>query len=457
MAGSGRRKRWLPAPVKGGLGLALAWWLFQWAQATPSNLADKVLGTLALWGVGSVIGGRSISRVLWECGWHVGLDVGWATFLAVLAAATVLVPLGYLTRLLARARVRGGGADPLDRVRVWAGEHPRRVAWLTAAPALLWAARVVFGRSNWWLSFGGLRAWLVSAEGVVMALLAATAVYALTRAGVRSMLAPTLDEAASPDSADLADKKDIVFRAVAVTRRTRAAIGVVAALSAVASAVFFLMPVQTLNGTPAAAGLAAFVAFVLGSAVVFRRSSLVAVGVDGVLVMPGTASTHFVAYRDLDDARAAGESIELVREGVVLRLQLHGEDAAKRDAVIAKIRAAIARAKQGASAVAGQIVASATSERLARTARGDGGEYRAPALTRDQLWDIVEAPEVDAAARTAAATALATTDESGVRARLRVAAEQIADPDVRVALREIAEGDDAPDEEARPARRIASR
>jgi hypothetical protein len=125
--------------------------------------------------------------------------------------------------------------------------------------------------------------------------------------------------------------------------------------------------------------------------------------------------------------------------------------------VIAKIRAAIARAKHGASAVAGQIVASGTSERLARTARGDGGEYRAPALTLEQLWEIVEAPEVDAAARTAAATALATTDESGARARLRVAAEQIADPEVRGALRDIAEGDDEPVEEDRPARRLASR
>jgi hypothetical protein len=457
MAEGGRRRSRLPAPLKGGVGLALGWGLFLWVYATPSTIADRVVGMLATWGIGSGTVGSGMAHLLWVCGWHIGLNVGWGTFVATLATATVVMPLGYLARLMARARVRGGMADPLDRARAWTAGRTRGGAWLQAVPALLWLAAMVDGSFDWWWHDGSVeRMALVAGECGLAAVVAAAAVLALTRAGVRSMLAPTLDEAA-PDDADLASKKDIVFRAVAVTRRTRAAIGSVAALSALASAVFFLLPVQALNGTPAAVGLAAFVAFVLGSAVVFRRSSLVAVGVDGVLVMPGAARTHFVAYRDLDDARAAGSSIELVREGVVMRLQLHGEDAAKRDAVIAKIRVAIARAKHGASAVAGQIVASATSERLARTARGDGGEYRAPALTLEQLWEIVEAPEVDAAARTAAATALATTDESGARARLRVAAEQIADPEVRGALRDIAEGDDEPVEEDRPARRLASR
>lgn len=441
--------------MKGGLGLALGWGLFLWQSGAP-NLGDRVLGTLAAWGIGGGYGGSGIAHALWDYGWHIGLDVGWATFIATLAAATVVLPLGYVTRLLARARLRSGRSDPLDDVRAWAAKYPRTAGWPMVAPALLWFTTTLRHTFDWWAGQSPPLQGLVAAQSFILAALAGTFVYALSRVAARSLLAPTLDEAA-PDSADLSSKKDIVFRAVAVTRRTRAAIGAVAAVSAVASAVFFLLPVQALNGTPAAVGLAAFVAFVLGSAVVFRRSSLVAVGVDGVLVMPGTASTHFVAYRDLDDARAAGSSIELVREGVVIRLQLHGEDAAKRDAVIAKIRAAIARAKKGASAVAGQIVASATSERLARTARGDGGEYRAPALTPEQLWEIVEAPEVDAAARTAAAAALATTDESGARARLRVAAEQIADPEVRGALRDIAEGDDEPAEEERPARRMASR
>ena len=67
-------------------------------------------------------------------------------------------------------------------------------------------------------------------------------------------------------------------------------------------------------------------------------------------------------------------------------------------------------------------------------------ERPVPALTRDQLWTLVEGPEHDRETRTAAARALATTGSEGERARLRIAAEHCAEPKVRVELLGIARG-----------------
>jgi hypothetical protein len=67
------------------------------------------------------------------------------------------------------------------------------------------------------------------------------------------------------------------------------------------------------------------------------------------------------------------------------------------------------------------------------------------ALTRDQLWALVEGPEVEASARRAAAEALVSSAASGdgrERARLRVAADHCAEPNVRVALAELAGTDE---------------
>jgi hypothetical protein len=69
--------------------------------------------------------------------------------------------------------------------------------------------------------------------------------------------------------------------------------------------------------------------------------------------------------------------------------------------------------------------------------------YREPAVSREQLWELVEGPTTDAATRTAAAQALANGLDVADRARLRVAASQCTDLRVRVAMGLLAREDDA--------------
>ena len=96
--------------------------------------------------------------------------------------------------------------------------------------------------------------------------------------------------------------------------------------------------------------------------------------------------------------------------------------------------------KEGRGATAAQMVASSSKEALARVAHG-GADYRMAAMTREQLWALVEGPEIEGSARKAAAAALAMSSDDGERTRLRVAAEHCAEPHVRIALEEIARGE----------------
>ncbi|MGO8992020.1 MAG: hypothetical protein ACLQVI_01735 [Polyangiaceae bacterium] len=362
-----------------------------------------------------------------------------AAYVTVFAAAVVLGPLGLLGRMVATARVRTGAADPIEPVRRWIAAHPSWFRVLTVVPPALWAVYTeIHGLGDW----GGRRdlgseyVGFVGAYGIV-GVFATIALTGLLRSAVRSFVAPVVDESV-PQRAEVA-KDEITFDAVAVTRETRAAVGAMLALNIGALAVA-LSSHRVFSDPSVLAGLVAYSAVALGGAALFRHASQVAIGVDGVLVK-GTSRTRFFAYRDLDAARVEGGDLLLVRrDRVVLRLQLHGEDASKRDAVLARIREAIDRVKEGRGAVSAQLVSSATSEQLARAA-GGGADYRGASLTREQLWALVEGPEIESSARRVAAEALARTSDEADRARLRVAAEHCAAPEVRVALGRLAEGE----------------
>ena len=115
------------------------------------------------------------------------------------------------------------------------------------------------------------------------------------------------------------------------------------------------------------------------------------------------------------------------------------------------MREAIARVKEGRSALPAELVSTATADELARAA-GGGANYRGAALTREQLWALVEGPEIEANARRAAAEALARTSDGADRARLRVAAGHCAAPEVRVAIERIADEEPADGERERELR-----
>ena len=360
------------------------------------------------------------------------IDFATMPTIAVYAAwATFLVPLGFVVRMVARARVRSGGRDPIDWLRAWYGAHPKGgAAILSVLPALwgLLAYRDLYYRTP----FDHTRA-----EVIPIVLASVVFQYLAARGTVRGFFQPTVDP--KEESRIEISPDEIRFDAVAVTRETRAAVGGLAGLSVAMVLWVATLPIAVLFRDPRLfTAVAVYAGIAAVSATVFRLASRVAVGVDGVLVK-GTSRTRFYPYRDIDAVRVTNGDIELVRrDRVVLRLQLHGADAVRREAVAARIRENLARIERGEHAMAAQLVSSASKDQLTRVASG-GADYRAASLSREALWALIEGPAVDADARRAAAEALSKTSDASERARLRVVAEQCADPRVRVALAELAE------------------
>jgi hypothetical protein len=425
-----KRRGW---SLKRKVGVAAAAYL---ALLVVSFPVGAVLDRLHEWwwrGLDGWPSGTAIHRVIDLLG-HGIVNFTVGAYITLPFVSAVLVAVGLVLRR---------GAGPLQRVRRWVEDHPRGTRALTTAPAALWSLLMTAFLTEARTSSNAIPEYV--GTGAATAIVGVVATILLSRVGgvaLRALLAPTLVEAV-PQRAEVT-KDEIAFAAVAVTPETQAAVGGMGALSVVALGL--VLTFHRATGDPrVVAGLVAYVTTTLAGAAIFRHASQVAIGVDGVLVK-GTSRTRFFAYRDLDAANADGADLTLVRKDrVVLRLQLHGDDAAKRDAVLARIREAIARVKGGAGAVQAQMVSVASADELARAA-GGAADYRGVALTRDQLWALVEGPEVDAGARRAAAEALAKASDGGDRARLRVAAGQCAAPEVRVAIERLAEAED--DDEA---------
>jgi hypothetical protein len=332
--------------------------------------------------------------------------------------------------MVARARLRAGHPDPLDRVRAWAS-HRGRTATLVAAFPLASQAFVTF------VVYAEHVRW-EAAYYLVGALVAGLAQVPFARGALRAFLAPTLGAGAGPGTVAIGPD-EIRFAAVAVTRETRLAVGALAALSLAVVGWIASLPTLALFKDPHVFTVVpAYILVAAASALLFRGASKISVGVDGIYV-GGTSRARFFAYRDLDEARVKGGDIELVRRGrVALRLQLHGDDATRRDAIVARIDEGIARVKDVERDAAANFVTSRSSERVAESARG-GGDYRVPSISREALWSLVEGSAVAAPTRTAAAEALASTGGIPERDRLRVAAAHCADPRVRLALEELAD------------------
>ena len=345
-----------------------------------------------------------------------------------LFVATFVVPLGGVARMVARARLRAGHADPLDRVRRFVSEHPRWTSIVTAGVAALMQSTYLFFNHYGYVSH--------RLAYFVVGTLIGLAQWRVVGAALRAWLAPTIESSTS-EGAIRSD--EIRFSAVAVTRESVAMVGGLAAITLgvvawMASVDVRLM--QTDLGFLYA--IVAYVGVAATSALTFQRASRISVGVDGIRVS-GTSRTRFFAYRDLDEVREAKGDVLLVRRGrTLLRLQLHGPDASRRVAILDRIRAGIARVAEVERDGAANLVAAVSHETVARTMRG-GTDYRVASVSRDALWALVEGAAVDASARTAAARAILETSTDEERARIRVAAGHCADPKVRVALEEMAE------------------
>ena len=353
------------------------------------------------------------------------------TYALTLGVATLAVPLAFVLRMVARARVRAGHADPLDRLRAWSRSPVRGAALVAAFPVacqafLAYAAWV--NRPGWSPVYAALA---VLAGGFAQV--------PIVRGAVRALLAPTVPARDGQAATVEIAPDEIRFAAVAVTRETRLAVGALATVSLAVIAWMASLPTLALFKDPRVfTVIAAYVAVAAASALVFRGASKISVGVDGIYV-GGTSRARFFAYRDLDEARVKGGDIELVRQGrVALRLQLHGEDATRRDAILARIHEALGRVKDVERDAAANFVTSRSTDKVAQSARG-GGDYRMPSVSHDALWSLVEGTAVAEPTRTAAAEALVGTGGAPERERLRVAAAHCADPRVRLALEELAD------------------
>ncbi len=362
----------------------------------------------------------------------------------LLAVACLAGIGGVLARSLAWARVREGRPDPLERLRARRGLR-RGLALAPAALVLLAGVTGFAIDLRWLLQLPSGSEWDFALRDLLATPLWSAALAALltwpTRAAIDALLAPVaLDSEARPR-----DDGDIVFSAIAVTPRAQAAVAALA-FATVATVAFGV----TAGGDPRFPWvLAAYVAAAIASPLALRRAARIAVGIDGVWVRD-TSHARFLPYRELREARARGADLELVGAGAgahdaaVLRLQMHGADAARRDEVVARVHEGIARARRQQTAAAESLVQALPGRRVAATVSPLGVDYRSPSLGREQLWELVEGAKTDGPTRTAAAAALAAALDDADRARLRVAAAHCAEPRVRVALDALADDREAP-------------
>jgi hypothetical protein len=360
----------------------------------------------------------------------------------VLACLTMIA---FGVRMLARQHVRAGGADPLEGVRRRVAQRRWSVRAFLAAVGLGWMGMFLPALE---LPRDPLLAGSVLLGGVVLPALAI--VLALRTFG-RMALAPLLH----PGEVVRTDADGYLFSAVAVTGESRAAVGLLAALTVGMGALFATSTSLIFTSTGPAVLLAYGVVASL-VAYAFQSTSRIEIGLDGVRVR-GSSRSRFHAYRDIDAVEVArGGDVVLLRRGrAVLRLQLHGEDVARRGPIVERLRAAIARA-HAPEAVAQRFAEAATPAVLAQAARGDG-DYRSPAAGRDALWEVVEAPPARGETRVRAARALADGADGADRARLRIAAERCAEPEARQGLARIAAlGEDDEEEAGAPAPRRAA-
>jgi hypothetical protein len=277
---------------------------------------------------------------------------------------------------------------------------------------------------------------------------AVVGIAAATRVGVRRL---TRDPEVPVPVAEPSEEQGS-FAAVAVTASTQGAV----ALLAVVSLVMATFAVKTKSNAHLAPAVFAYILYALSSATLFRRLSRIKVGIDGILVL-GADKTRFFSYANLDGVRASGSDILLQRGGkTTLRLQLHDEDVTRAPALAARIQVAMDHAVRMRGEGADRLMQSTdgssavATQRLASSSRG-GLDYRQPAIAREQLWQLVEGPVSDAAARRVAAEALAPDMNREERQRLRVVAEKCAEPRARVALERLLDEAEEEPHEVEPA------
>jgi hypothetical protein len=193
-----------------------------------------------------------------------------------------------------------------------------------------------------------------------------------------------------------------------------------------------------------------------------NRSSL-ELGSDGMLVTT-RGRKRLVRYDAVSDVKAvdATKLRVVLRDGEALELEIvtPGHTAASgasasRDALLVHCRAALraARATQPMGSLTRRIARGGRPREVwladIASLRSGAPQYRESAMRDDDLWEIVESSSAPEDARAAAALLLRGDEEGApARARLRIAADAIVSPKLRVAIEAAASSDVAAAEEA---------
>jgi hypothetical protein len=174
----------------------------------------------------------------------------------------------------------------------------------------------------------------------------------------------------------------------------------------------------------------------------------VEVGEDGVMLR-SLGRRRFIRFDRIDAVTRTAVGVTLrLRDGsdVDLILTQREKAEAKRvEALATAIEngradfAQLTRAEEEALLVRGSRDVETWTKEMRALGEGSPAGYRAIAIPEERLWNVVENASADPSAREGAAIALhARLDDEG-RQRLRVAAEGIAAPRLRIALTTIAE------------------
>lgn len=172
----------------------------------------------------------------------------------------------------------------------------------------------------------------------------------------------------------------------------------------------------------------------------------VVVGADGIVVEHGFY-TRFVAHDRLASFAVKHNAVTLtLTDGSRVRARarhLAGEQQAE---LRTRIESALAVFQRGGLAPGSLARLDRGGRPLAAWRASLGaileqqGSYRETPLTRDQLFEVLENAAAPAEHRLGAALSLSATGDTKVSARIRVAAEACANPQVRIALAKVADG-----------------
>lgn len=193
----------------------------------------------------------------------------------------------------------------------------------------------------------------------------------------------------------------------------------------------------------------AIVVFILESYLIrrlFGPSHLV-IGADGIIVERGFGST-FVPFEEISSIATAPNRVTLkLVNGKEVRARARHLGAAESAMIEARVRDALSvRAQRSATPTAlaaldrGERNGEAWRQAMAALLDRNRG-YRAAMLTREQVLAVLADPGARADRRIGAAMALMQSGDEEGKARIRIAAESVANRMTRIALETIADGE----------------